>query len=144
MRTRLADSLLREAASTPGFLDHSEGLRLVGAAARAARRGRGPLVEIGGYLGRSTLYLAAGIASVGGSRRLYSIDHHHGSQELQAGWPHHDPALVDPASGRMDTLGRWRRAMVASGADAVVIGVIGDSADIAHDWSTPLSLVFID
>lgn len=144
MRTRLADSLLRAAAATAGFLDHREGLCLADAAALAAERGHGPLVEIGGYLGRSTLYLAAGIASVDRSCRLYSVDHHHGSEELQAGWPHHDPGLVDPESGRMDTLARWRREMVASGADALVIGVIGDSADVARDWSTPLSLVFID
>ncbi|HWD23908.1 MAG TPA: class I SAM-dependent methyltransferase, partial [Acidimicrobiales bacterium] len=144
MRARLTDSLLRAAAATTGFLDHREGVCLADAATRAARSGRGPLVEIGGYLGRSTLYLAAGIANTGMSRRLYSIDHHHGSEEMQVGWPHHDPGLADARSGRIDTLGRWRTAMVESGADAFVIGVIGDSADVARDWSTPLSLVFID
>ena len=38
-----------------------------------------------------------------------SVDHHRGSEENQAGWEHHDPDLVDPADGRLDTLPHWRR-----------------------------------
>ncbi len=35
---------------------------------------------------------------------VFTVDHHRGSEENQAGWPYHDPALVDPESGRVDTL----------------------------------------
>jgi hypothetical protein len=45
------------ASKAPGFMPDDEGLALHDAALAAA--GNGPLVEIGSYLGRSTLYLAA-------------------------------------------------------------------------------------
>ncbi len=48
-----------------------------------------------------------------GGDRLVSVDHHRGSEENQAGWEHHDPTLVDPRTGRMDTLPLARRAVEA-------------------------------
>ena len=40
---------------------------------------------------------------------LFSVDHHRGSEENQAGWEHHEADLVDPVTGRMDTLPVFRR-----------------------------------
>ena len=89
--------LLRAAAGTPGFLVEEEALALHDLAAEAAASALGPLLEVGGYLGRSSLYLAAAIA--GYPVVLYSVDHHHGSEEMQPGWEHHDPTTVDAANG---------------------------------------------
>ena len=129
---------------TTGFLSDEEGQALARAAERASSSGIGPLLEIGSYLGRSTLYLASGIAAAGALTVLFSLDHHHGSEEMQEGWPHHDPALVDGTRGRIDTLSRWRNRIEDSGADDLVIGLIGESATVAANWTTPLSLVFVD
>ena len=139
--------LLAAARATPGFMPDDEGLALVRLAARAAGARLGPVVEIGAYCGRSTLYLAAGLASC--PQRdpacvLFSVDHHRGSEELQAGWPHHDPSLVDPATRRMDTLGRWRAAVAGAGAEGLVVGVVGESGLVAASWARPLGLVFVD
>lgn len=139
-----SEELVAAAESTEGFLSSREGLALCAAARRAAMQSGAPLVEVGAYLGRSTLFLAAGIAAAGTDTLLYSVDHHHGSEEMQSGWPDHDPALVDPATGLMETLPRWRRRIDECDANGVVIGVVGDSASIAAHWSTPLSLVFLD
>jgi MMP 1-O-methyltransferase len=139
-----AGELERLAEATTGFLSSGEGGALRKAAARAASSGLGPLLEIGSYLGRSTLYLAAGIAEAGASTVLYSLDHHHGSEEMQAGWPDHDPELVDATTGKMETLARWRRRIEECGADDLVIGVVGRSGIVASNWATPLSFVFID
>ena len=137
--------VLRTAATeTAGFLSVSEGGALVNAATYAAKSGLGPLVEIGSYLGRSTLFLAAGIAASGQSTLLYSIDHHHGSEEMQIGWPDHDARLVDETTGKMDSLLRWRRRIDECEAQDIVVGVVGSSARIAANWSTTLSMVFID
>ena len=136
--------LLVAATATQGFLSIPEGHALCSAAERAARQSTAPLLEIGAYLGRSTLFLAAGIAASGAPSLLYSVDHHHGSEEMQQGWPDHDPTLVDAATGEMESLFRWRRRIDECDADGLVVGVIGDSARIAANWSTPLSLVFID
>jgi MMP 1-O-methyltransferase len=141
-------ALLACARSTQGFMPDVEGTALHEAAARAAGEGPEPLLEIGAYCGRSTLYLAAAVsraAAAGGSPSvLYSLDHHHGSEENQAGWEHHDPTLVDPETGRMDTLPRWRRAIESAGAEDLVVAVVGDSARVAAAWTTPLRFVFVD
>ena len=65
-----------------GFMPHDEGLALYRVAAEAAPLG--PLVEIGSYCGKSAVYLGAAAAAVGGV--LFTIDHHRGSEEMQAGW----------------------------------------------------------
>jgi hypothetical protein len=121
-----------------------EGRALQRAAAAATRAALGPLLEIGSYLGRSTLFLAAGVVQAGATSVLYSLDHHHGSEEMQAGWPDHDPSLVDASTGKMDSLLRWRRRVEECGADDIVVGIIGRSETVAANWRTPLSFVFID
>ncbi len=119
-----------------------EGLALHQAGRQAASGGLGPLVEVGAYCGKSTVYL--GVAAAEGGTVLFSVDHHHGSEENQAGWEHHDPSLVDPVSGRLDTLATWRSTVSRAGLEHAVVGVVGDSATVAAHWRTLLSLVFID
>ena len=119
-----------------------EGLALHEAGRRAARSGLGPLLEIGTYCGKSAVYLGA--AARDGGSVLFTVDHHRGSEENQAGWEHHDTTLVDPSSGRMDTLPVFRRTIEDAGLEQVVVGVLGDSPTVARHWSTPLALLFID
>jgi predicted O-methyltransferase YrrM len=138
--------LLALADETVGFLRGDEGRALAAAAARAASSGLGPLLEVGAYRGRSTLYLAAGLqgARPDGGLVLYSLDHHHGSEEMQAGWPDHDRTLVDAQTARMDSLLYWRRTVDDAAVAEFVVGLIGTSAAVARNWTTPLALVFID
>jgi MMP 1-O-methyltransferase len=140
---RRAEGLLVAAGETPGFLPIDEALALYAVGRRALRRESGVLIEIGSYLGRSALFLAAAIAA---EKRgvLFSIDHHRGSEELQAGWPDHDPSLIDRTSGRIDSLPRFRRAISEAAAEDLVIAVVGNSATVASHWATPAALVFID
>ncbi len=123
-----------------GFMPHDEGLALHRAATIAAPLG--PLLEIGSYCGKSSVYLGA--AARTGGVVLFTIDHHRGSEENQAGWEHHDPALVDAATGRMDTLPEFRRTLERAGLEDVVIAVVGDSPTVGRYWRTPLGMVFID
>jgi predicted O-methyltransferase YrrM len=131
------------ARATKGFMPDDEGAALFDAARRAGRsRAGATFVEIGAWCGKSTLYLGAAAADTGAV--LFSIDHHHGSEENQAGWEHHDTEVVDPATGRIDTLPLWRRAVDDAGLGASVVGVVGDSPTVASRWATPLDLCFID
>ena len=75
---------------------------------------------------------------------LFTVDHHRGSEENQAGWEHHDERLVDPRTGRMDTLPFFRRTIEDAGLEDVVVAVVGDSPTVAAHWATPLGLLFID
>ena len=134
--------LLALARRTRGFMPEEEGLALREAGRLAAATGLGPLLEIGSYCGLSALWLGAAAREAG--TVLFTVDHHRGSEENQAGWEHHDPSLVDPATGRIDTLPAFRRTMERAGLDRVVIAVVGDSPTVAAHWRTPLALAFID
>ncbi len=132
--------LLAAARAARGFMPPDEGLALNRLA--RSRLPFGPVVEIGTYCGKSAVYLGAAAREVGGV--VFTIDHHHGSEENQAGWEHHDPTLVDPATGRIDTLPFFRRTIEEAGLADVVVGVVGASATVAAHWRTPVSLLFID
>jgi MMP 1-O-methyltransferase len=132
--------LLDAARAALGFMPDDEGLALHQAGLRAAARG--PLLEIGTYCGKSAIYLGAAARERG--TVLYTVDHHRGSEENQAGWQHHDERLVDPRTGRMDTLPWFRRTIEQAALEDVVVAIVGDSPTVAATWATPLGLVFVD
>ncbi len=142
MSDHLDPDLLAHARAATGFMPDDEG-RLLHRWARVALP-HGPVLEIGTYGGKSALYLGAAARAVGGDACVFTVDHHRGSEENQAGWEHHDPSLVDPATGRMDTLPMFRRTLADSGLEDVVVAVVGASRTVSRWWRTPLSLVFID
>ncbi|MFD9360061.1 class I SAM-dependent methyltransferase [Streptomyces sp. NPDC060031] len=124
-----------------GFMPVGEGLALHAAAVEAAALGL-PLLEVGTYCGRSTILLAdaareAGVAAI-------TVDHHRGSEEQQPGWEYHDPTVVDPEIGLMDTLPTFRRTLHRAGLEDHVIAMVGRSPQVAAAWGGPLGLVFID
>ncbi|MDQ1250470.1 MAG: 1-O-methyltransferase [Actinomycetota bacterium] len=128
------------AARVTGFMPDDEGRALFDAGVRYLRGG--VAVEIGTYCGKSTLLLGAAAADTGSV--LFTVDHHHGSEEHQPGWEFHDTALVDPVTGRFDTLPQFRRTLDAAGLEDTVVAVVGRSAVVARAWRTPLELLFID
>jgi predicted O-methyltransferase YrrM len=123
-----------------GFMPDAEGLALHRAGIDGGRAG--PLLEIGSYCGKSAVYLGTAAREAG--TVLFTIDHHHGSEENQAGWEHHDAEVVDARTGRMDTLPFFRRTVEEAGLEDVVIGVLGDSPTVGRYWTTPLGFLFID
>src|ERR1700739_86972 len=131
--------LLRAAQAAPGFMPAAEGLALYDAATQYAPAG--PVLEIGTYCGKSTIYLAAAARAAG--QLVVTVDHHRGSEEHQPGWEYHHPRLVDPATGRLDTLPTLRATLAAAGLEDDVVVVVGHSADVARLWATPLGLGFI-
>ncbi|MFD4999408.1 class I SAM-dependent methyltransferase [Streptomyces buecherae] len=124
-----------------GFMPLDEGLALYEAAQEAGARGL-PLLEVGTYCGRSTILLAAAAREAG--TVVVTVDHHRGSEEQQPGWEYHDPSLVDPRVGLMDTLPTFRRTLHAAGLEGHVIAVVGKSPQVAEVWGGRLGLVFID
>ena len=133
-------ALRRVADAAKGFLPPAEAEALYDAAWAAAPHG--PLLEVGTYCGKSATWLGAAAASRGSV--LFTVDHHRGSEENQPGWEWHDPELVDPAVGVMDTLPFFRHTIHAAGLEETVIAVVGPSRTIAAAWRTPLAFLFID
>ncbi len=132
--------LLDHARAAKGFMPEDEGLLLHRYARE--RLPHGPALEIGTYCGKSAIYLGAAAREVGGV--VFTVDHHRGSEENQAGWEHHDTEVVDPEFGRMDTLPFFRKTIARAGLEAQVVAVVGTSTTVAEHWRTPLSLLFID
>jgi predicted O-methyltransferase YrrM len=133
-------ALLDAARRAPGFMPDEEGTALYAAALEVAVPG--PLLEVGSWMGKSALYLAAAARETG--RRVVTVDHHRGSEEHQPGWEYHDPELVDPLVGRLDTLPHFRRTIATAGAEDVVVAVVARSEVLAPLWTTPLALLFLD
>lgn len=102
----------------------------------------GPLLEIGSYCGKSTLYL--GIAARDNGSTVFALDHHRGSEEHQLGEMFHDPALYDAQMGQVDTFKEFRRNISRAGLDDTVVPVVAGSAAAARHWQTPLAMLFID
>jgi MMP 1-O-methyltransferase len=123
-----------------GFMPADEGRTLYDTALRYLGDGVG--VEIGTYCGKSTVMLGAAAQQCGGV--VFTIDHHHGSEEHQAGWEYHDESMVDPVTGLFDTLPTLRHTLDAAGVDDHVVAVVGRSTTVARGWRTPLQLLFID
>ncbi len=140
MQNGISAQLVHAAEAAKGFMPAPEGLALYDTAAAYARRG--PVAEIGTYCGKSTIYLAA--AARDADQLVITVDHHHGSEENQPGWEYHDPGLVDPDTGRLDTLPHFRSTLAATGLEEHVIAIVGRSADVAGLWRTPLGMLFID
>ena len=131
------------ALATKGFMPAVEGDALYAAALAAATAVPGaPLVEVGSYCGRSTIWLAAAARQTG--TVVFAVDHHRGSEENQPGWEHHDPEIVDREVGHIDTLPLFRRALFEAGLERYAIAVVGESPIVAAHWMTPAALVFID
>jgi predicted O-methyltransferase YrrM len=123
-----------------GFMPADEGQALYDAAVKYLGGGVG--VEIGTYCGKSSVLLGA--AALNTDSVLYTIDHHHGSEEHQPGWEYHDTSMVDPHTGLFDTLPTFRHTMDAADLADNVVAVVGRSTVVARDWRTPLNLLFID
>ncbi|MEX0429098.1 class I SAM-dependent methyltransferase [Nocardioides sp. DS6] len=138
----IPEDLLKHAVDAPGFMPPDEGLLLFRYA--VDRLAHGPALEVGTYCGKSAVYLGAAARAAGVGAAIFTVDHHRGSEENQAGWEHHDPALVDARTGRMDTLPVFRRTIEAAGLERDVIAVVGHSDVVSSHWRTPLSLLFID
>jgi predicted O-methyltransferase YrrM len=135
------DAALRaRAEAARGFMPPEEGLALHDAL--AAVTVEGACLEVGTYCGKSSVYLGAAARSIG--RVLFTVDHHRGSEENQPGWEWHEPDLVDPAVGKMDTLPIFRRTIHDAGLEGSVVAVVGDSPTVARAWGTPLAFLFID
>ncbi|MFD5430157.1 class I SAM-dependent methyltransferase [Streptomyces sp. NPDC127084] len=125
-----------------GFMPVREGLALYEAAVSAARELGLPLLEVGTYCGRSAILLADAAREAG--TVAVTVDHHRGSEEQQPGWDYHDPEVVDPEVGLMDTLPTFRRTLHKAGLEEHVIAIVGRSPQVAKMWGGKVGLVFID
>lgn len=136
------DSVMKASAEAArGFMPPNEGVALHEAALLVSDSAA-PMLEIGSYCGKSGIYL--GSAAKERNTILFALDHHRGSEENQPGWEWHEPDLVDPEVGVIDTLPRFRRTIFDAGLEGTVVALVGDSPTVGSRWAIPLSFLFID
>jgi predicted O-methyltransferase YrrM len=123
-----------------GFLDEAEGQRLYELAYDHARLG--PIVEVGSYCGKSSVYVGSGARAGGGV--LVCVDHHRGNEEQQPGQLYHDTDLMDAAAGAMDSLRFLRRTVRDAGLEDTTVLLVTTSRMASVLCRGPFGMVFID
>ena len=128
------------AEAAPGFMPAEEGLALY---ARGAGPSGAPLLEIGTYCGKSTIYLAAAAARTRHDRghrgpppRLARSTSPAGSTTTPRWWTR--------APGGSTRCPRCAARCTGPGWRTTWSPVVGRSAAVAAWWTTPVGLVFID
>jgi predicted O-methyltransferase YrrM len=120
-----------------GFLHPLEGYTLMLLAAMG--QGRGEVVEIGSYLGKSTSYLALGLKA-GNRGIVHAVDHFQGSDEHQKGQRHEESVLVQEGT----LLHEFKRNMELNELQDHVRPIVSDSLSAGRSWNGPIRLLFID
>ena len=123
-----------------GFLDPIEGEALYLYAKQYVRND--PCLEIGSYCGKSSVYLGSAVKENG--QKLYSIDHHKGSEEQQPGEEYFDSDLINAEGNGIDTLPFFLETIEKSKLDKFVIPIVSTSEEAYQDFTLNFDMIFID
>ena len=123
-----------------GFLDPTEGEALYLYAKQYVRND--PCLEIGSYCGKSSVYLGSAVKENG--QKLYSIDHHKGSEEQQPGEEYFDSDLINAEGNGIDTLPFFLETIEKSKLDKFVIPIVSTSEEAYKNFTLNFDMVFID
>ena len=123
-----------------GFLDPIEGEALYSYTKKYTKEG--DALEIGSYCGKSAVYIGSAVKE--NNQKLYSIDHHKGSEEQQPGEEYFDPDLLNKEGNGIDTLPYFLNTINSSKLKKIVIPVISSSEEAYQDLKINFSMIFID
>ena len=123
-----------------GFLDPIEGEALYLYAKQYVKNY--PCLEIGSYCGKSSVYLGSAVKENG--QKLYSIDHHKGSEEQQPGEEYFDSDLINAEGNGIDTLPFFLETIEKSKLNKFVIPIVSTSEEAYQDFTLNFDMVFID
>jgi predicted O-methyltransferase YrrM len=94
----------------------------------------GTIVEIGSYLGRSTVFFGLALKDVNPHGRVVAIDPHTGDRQQLEGL----------AAERLATYDLFRQHCAAVGVELLVDPRVELSVDVAAGWSAPVDLLYVD
>lgn len=112
-----------------GWLTDEEGCLLYNLAKKCS--GKGMIVEIGSWKGKSTIWLAKGSLE-GNQVKVFAIDPHIGSSEHKK------------EHGEVWTFKEFESNIKNADVGDVVIPIVKTSEDSARDFDEPVELIFID
>ena len=118
----------RAAKDVPGWLTDAEGELLFNLAKSCS--GKGVIVEIGSWKGKSTIWMARG-SQAGRGVKIYAIDPHEGT-------PGH------MRQGEPSTIDEFKKNISQAGVADLVVPLITTSKTAALGFANPVEMIFID
>lgn len=122
-----------------GFMPEHEGKALFKWAKKFSEFG--PVLEIGTYCGKSSIYLSAGAKK--NDQYVYTIDHHQGSEEHQLNEEYFDEEIYDHYMKRVNSLPLLIKNINKFNVKNIV-PIIGESKKISSNWKSNIGMLFID
>ena len=123
-----------------GFLDPIEGEALYYYTKKFTKYENA--LEIGSYCGKSAVYIGSAVKE--NNQKLYSIDHHRGSEEQQPGEEYFDPDLLNKKGNGIDTLPFFLKTLKDSQLEGFVIPIVSSSEEAHEDLKMNFNMIFID
>jgi len=112
-----------------GWLSEQEGEFLYKLAKNCA--GKGVIVEIGSWKGKSTIWLATG-SKAGKAIKVYAIDPHTGSLKHKAMY------------GKVWTFPEFKKNIKIAKVNDIVVPIVKTSEEAAKNFNKPVEFIFID
>jgi predicted O-methyltransferase YrrM len=122
-----------------GFMPEHEGKALYKWARKFSEYG--PLLEIGTYCGKSSMFLSEGAQA--NNQYVYTIDHHMGSEEHQVNEEYFDIEIFDELSKRINSFPLFLKN-IHNFEIKNIVPIVNESSLVAESWNSPLAMVFID
>ena len=123
-----------------GFLEEEEGIALYEACKNSFRNGK--CVEVGSYCGKSACYIGFACKKVGS--KLFSIDHHKGSEEQQFGEEYFDEEIYNFSKKQVDTLPMFLSNIKKFNLEDYIEPLVMTSIDASYHVPDDLDMIFID
>ena len=122
-----------------GFMPYHEGEALSKWAEEFSKEG--PIMEIGTYCGKSTLFLSNGANK--NNQLVFTVDHHNGSEEHQINEEYFDNEIYDAETNSVNSFPLFIKNINRFKATNVV-PIVRSSVEAAKTWNAYLGMVFID
>ena len=130
---------LKKIEKIKGFMPANEGKALLRWAEKFSNFG--PILEIGTYCGKSSLYLAIGAKKT--DQYVFTIDHHQGSEEHQLNEEYFDNEIYDFSKKRVNTFPLLIKNINKLNVKNIV-PIVSESKKSSFNWKTNLGMLFID
>ena len=132
--------MIEEFSKIKGFLEQKEGKALYEACKLSFKTGK--CAEIGSYCGKSACYIGLACKEVGS--KLYSVDHHRGSEEQQYGEEYFDEEIYDFSANQVNTLPLFLKNIKKFNLQDHIEPMVMTSVDASVNVPDNLDLIFID
>ena len=132
--------MIEEFSEIKGFLEQNEGNALYEACKISFKTGK--CAEIGSYCGKSACFIGYACKEVGS--KLYSVDHHRGSEEQQYGEEYFDEEIYDFSANQVNTLPLFLKNIRKFNLQDHIEPMVMTSFDASFSVPDNLDLIFID